>query len=192
MNTTRIFWLFPILFGLAHTFSAAKTEDIQHRGAQLAEKTLFPILDRYVGTWEGTLKIKAPNNKTLQTIDLQQQYWWENIDGIRILKGQTVLSNQGSLSFVHSRSFIYQGNLYSVSEQDGNEQYNRAIIDREAGEIRWVPLTEQKLRRETIEKFAQNRRGVFIYITGMEDYPTPEGVVSLSMSGALKKTAPQE
>lgn len=156
---------------------------------KLPAPLLYQFLERYVGTWEGTLTILDEAGKTLQSMVVQQEYWWAEVENVKMLKGQTVFSQNGKLSFANSKSFIHEGRLYSVTTQSGGgeKQSNIAKIKKESYQLTWLPMEGEEGKRQATETFIDSGKEQTILIQGFEIYHAQGRDMRLTIQGELRK-----
>ena len=149
---------------------------------------LNAMLDRYVGRWVGKFEIRGMA-RVLQTIEVEQQYWWDEIDGIRVLKGQAVMAAHGELSTSLSRTYIQSGRIYSETDQEGREHFFVAKLSADGNTLSWLPADDaDPLGRKLTDTFVETPEGTMLVVESYEEIPIDnEGNRAvLTMRGELK------
>ncbi len=153
------------------------------------EARLNDVLKHYVGRWVGNFEIRSLN-RVIQTIEIEQQYWWADIDGNHVLKGQAVLAAQGTLSTSSSLTYIENGRIYSIAEQDGNEHFYVAKVNEDGKRISWMPGDDtDPLSRKVTDTFDEGPEGSTLIIEGYEEVAVGNNRALVTMRGVLKKTS---
>ncbi|MBC2593280.1 hypothetical protein H5P28_03300 [Ruficoccus amylovorans] len=154
-----------------------------------AERTarLNAVLDRYQGRWVGTIEIRSLT-RVIQTIQIEQQYWWDEIDGIKVLKGQAVLASMGTLSASESRTYIEAGNIYSETDQEGRQHFFIGKVSDDGRKISWLPADDaDPLARKVTDTFSDGPEGPVLTVEGYEEVPVGDNRALLTMRGELKR-----
>lgn len=176
--------LSPLVAQQAETTPASADESITHKTAQL--KT---VLDQYVGRWVGTFEI-LNLKQVIQTIEIEQQYWWDEVDGVTVLKGQAVMASMGDLSTSTSRTYIEKGKIYTETVQGTNEHFFQGIVSDEGKRISWISVNDDSiLGRKLTDSFSEDSEGQLLLVDGYEEVTIGGRVAMLTMRGKMRKAS---
>ncbi|MGJ3241394.1 MAG: hypothetical protein ACFE0O_00335 [Opitutales bacterium] len=127
--------------------------------AQDGEAALKRVLDRYVGTWEGTFTIRTADGRQEKAVTVEQQYWWEEGE----LRGLSVYEDEGKLTFSNSINSIVRGILFSEVSQNDRKRYYRGMLVEQT--VVWFPVNPQAAANRQIKETILRDDGELVLIT---------------------------
>lgn len=147
------------------------------------------FLDQYVGVWEGDYHISAMQSRGEVNMSANSHYFWELVDGARILKGQHVYATGDQLRNATSKSYFWNGRAVSEVEQDGLKRIFVGQISPEGDSINWSVINSDKTTATaTRETFATNDADQpVLRVSGYEEMTKGGQIAYLQLKAELIK-----
>ena len=155
------------------------------------ERPLQAYLKAFTGTWSGKLNVSSLRGKTLNTFEVQQEYWW--VEDKKQLKGLAVFDDAGVLRHSESINYIDDGVIYSeVTENDKTQTYQALIEDKnkktDSFTITWLPVEQSRaldhqLKQKLVKKDGEN----YIVNKGYERFKRGSIDTVILLDGKLKE-----
>ena len=141
------------------------------------------LLDRYTGRWVGTFTVSGFDGTVLQTLKVEQQYWWEGDEQRAI----GVFDRQGELTWVSSRIYEREGTL--LCETSIADQPHRTYAARVRGDaITWLPTNVVEATRKQVRETILRRGDRWILRSeGFEHVGPADQLVPVRVEGELEK-----
>ncbi len=140
------------------------------------------FLQNLAGTWMGEYRIRTPDARTLDRIDVEEHYTWREVDDRVFLQGRAVMHSSGRLTHSSSQTWLENGVLWSEVEQGEQIRRYRGELTADGAEVSWRPAGRRIGQRMTQRLGRENSRDILI-ISGYEDYQQ-QGVGTLLMIDA--------
>jgi len=156
--------------------------------AQAQSSPARQIFDVYTGRWQGVFRIFSLDGTLLDSIRVEQHYFWDG-DIQRVeLKDHLV---DGSVQVSHAENFVRNDSLFCVVTKADSTR----IIEtgkRSANRLFWYHVDKAAQRRETFKEYVQTvPGGTYYLIDGIGIYGEGEHMNILLFEGRYKKIANQ-
>lgn len=183
--------LFLCTFLLIATLVAA--QDASKTAPGFDEAKALAFLERYKGHWVGTYTLRDTSGMTLQELQADVTYEWENTKNGRVLKGRAVYGAEGGMAIAESETFIENRQIFSYIEEGGKTRTYRGRIDQNGKTIAWVPIDlDNPLNESFRETFGRDAEGrETLTSQAYENIVRNDVSVLLTMQGLLYREAPQ-
>lgn len=157
------------LFALFCLIPGGLTTGVFARDAALDEQSARQFLQNLVGTWYGEYRIRTPDARTLNQIDVEEHYTWEEKDGEMSLHGRAVMHTSGRMTYSTSRTWIKNGQLHSRVQVEERTRDYLGELSTEGNEVSWRPAAGGIGNRMNQTITREDNRDVLI-VSGYEDY----------------------
>ncbi len=142
---------------------------------------LLEYLRQYEGRWAGEFSIQSTASDYSETFQVEQQYWMKDGE----LRGVAVSQRDSGVESARSRSYVKDGQIYSVVSRPGCEDETFVGKLHEGGLV-WLPADLKRANDYQIkESFVHRKTGRVLLTEGFDSYVYGGGLAHVIFHGEL-------
>ena len=156
--------------------------------AQKVENLEVGVLDpqleylrQYEGRWTGEFSIQSTASDHIETFQVEQRYWMKDGE----LRGVSVSQRGSGVESARSRSYVKDGQIYSVVSRPGCEDETFVGKLHEGGLV-WLPADLKRANDyQILEYFVRRETGRVLKTGGFDSYVYGGGLARVIFRGEL-------